>query len=116
MLFRSTQVADSSQSLSQGATEQASSLEEISASMNEMANRTKTNAENAGKANRNSVEARDSAQKCNAQMGQMVAAMDDMRRSGADISRRNDFGALYLTFVRYNPWIGIQKYSDIFGI
>lgn len=83
----STQVADSSQSLSQGATEQASSLEEISASMNEMANRTKTNAENAGKANRNSDEARDSAQKCNAQMGQMVAAMEDMRRSGADISR-----------------------------
>ncbi|WP_240746362.1 methyl-accepting chemotaxis protein [Desulfuromonas acetexigens] len=83
----STQVADSSQSLSQGATEQASSLEEISASMNEMANRTKTNAENAGKANRNSEEARDSAQKCNAQMGQMVAAMEEMRRSGADISR-----------------------------
>jgi methyl-accepting chemotaxis protein len=83
----STQVADSSQSLSQGATEQASSLEEISASMNEMANRTKTNAENAGKANRNSDEARDSAVKCNAQMSQMVAAMEEMRRSGADISR-----------------------------
>ncbi|MDY0269546.1 methyl-accepting chemotaxis protein [Trichloromonas sp.] len=83
----STQVADSSQSLSQGATEQASSLEEISASMNEMANRTKTNAENAGKANRNSEEARDSAQKCNVQMQQMVAAMEEMRRAGADISR-----------------------------
>ncbi len=83
----STQVSDSSQSLSQGATEQASSLEQISASMHEMADRTKTNAENAGKANNNSNEARDSAEKCNAQMNQMVVAMEDMRQAGVDVSR-----------------------------
>src|SRR5262245_12747972 len=40
------QVANSSQSLSQGATEQATSLEQTSASMEEMASMTRKNAEN----------------------------------------------------------------------
>lgn len=44
----SGQVADASQSLSQGAAEQAASLEQITSSMTEMASQTKTNAENAG--------------------------------------------------------------------
>ncbi|MBD1401575.1 methyl-accepting chemotaxis protein [Pelobacter sp. M08fum] len=45
------QVADSSQALSQGATVSASSLEEISASLNQLSSQTETNAENANTAN-----------------------------------------------------------------
>ena len=47
VLQLSRMVATSSQSLSQGATEQAASLEETSASMEEMASMTRKNAENA---------------------------------------------------------------------
>jgi methyl-accepting chemotaxis protein len=83
----SSQVADSSQSLSQGATEQASSLQEISASMNELASQTKSNSENAQQANRNSDETKVSAEKCNDQMRHMVAAMDEIRTAGSDISK-----------------------------
>ena len=42
---------DTSQVLSQGATETASSLEKITSSMYELGNQTKTNAENASQAN-----------------------------------------------------------------
>ncbi len=83
----SSQVADSSQSLSQGATEQASSLQEISASMNELASQTKSNTDNAQQASRNSDETKVSAEKCNDQMRHMVAAMDEIRTAGSDISR-----------------------------
>ena len=47
----SDQVADSSQTLSQGATEQAASLEEISASLHQTSSQTTLNADNATQAN-----------------------------------------------------------------
>ena len=47
----SSQVSDSSQSLSQGATESAASLEQITSSMHEMGAQTRRNAENATQAN-----------------------------------------------------------------
>ncbi|MBN2429676.1 MAG: HAMP domain-containing protein [Deltaproteobacteria bacterium] len=83
----SSQVSDSGQSLSQGATEQASSLEEITSSMTEMSSQTKANAENAGQANQLSAQARDAAQKGNAQMQEMMKAMDDINESGQNISK-----------------------------
>lgn len=83
----SGQVADSSQSLSQGATESASSLEEISASMVELGSQTRFNADNAAKANQLATHARDVAEKGNGRMSQMVAAMEEINTSGQNISK-----------------------------
>jgi len=83
----SAQVSDSSQSLSQGATESASSLEEISASLNEMTGQVRQNAENANQANGLSDEAQNAAEKGNAQMQEMVAAMGEIAEAGQNISK-----------------------------
>ena len=59
------QVSDASQALSQGSTEQASTLEELTASITEIANQTKQNAVNANQANDLSNSARDNGVKGN---------------------------------------------------
>ncbi len=82
-----TQVADASQSLSQGATESASSLEEVTASMNEMAGQVRINAENARAANQLSSESKQSAEKGDRQMAEMVTAMDEINQAGQNISK-----------------------------
>ena len=56
------QVADASQLLSQGATKQASSLEEVTASMNEIGSQTRQNAENAKKVNEIAISNRENAE------------------------------------------------------
>jgi methyl-accepting chemotaxis protein len=81
------QVSGSSQSLSQGATESASSLEEISASMHELTSQTNLNAENATQANQLAVQAKISAEKGDAEMGNMVRAMNDINESASSISK-----------------------------
>lgn len=83
----SAQVADSSQSLSQGATEQASSLQEISASLDEMTGQTSRNAENASKANQVSGQSKDSAFQCDQQMQELVSSMEEIRQAGDNISK-----------------------------
>jgi len=81
------QVTDASQSLSQGATEQATSLEEISSSMMQMASQTRTNAENANEANQLTAEAKKGAEKGNQRMQDMVTAMDEINEASRNISR-----------------------------
>jgi len=81
------QLNSTSQDMSQGATEQASSLEEISSSMNQIAAQTKYNAENARQANLLASEAKVSAEKGDAQMNNMVTAMRDINESSRNISR-----------------------------
>jgi len=83
----SRQVSDSSQSLSQGATEQASSLEEITASMTEMGSQTKQNADNATQANQLTATARENAERGNEQMQQMLGAMGEINESSGQISK-----------------------------
>ena len=83
----SAEVSDSSQSLSQGATEQASSLEEITSSMVQSAEQVRINAENAGQASHLAAQVRSEAEEGNAQMQQMVAAMNDISASSQDISK-----------------------------
>ena len=83
----SEQVASASQSLAQGSTEQASSLEEITASIDEIANRTRANAEQANNANKLVHEAKDGAVKGNAQMGEMIEAMNDINHASENISK-----------------------------
>jgi methyl-accepting chemotaxis protein len=81
------QVTDASQALSQGATEQATSLEEISSSMMQMAAQTKTNAENANEANLLTAEAKKGVERGNQQMQGMMAAMGEINDASQNISR-----------------------------
>ncbi|HIJ79794.1 MAG: methyl-accepting chemotaxis protein [Desulfobulbaceae bacterium] len=83
----SGQVSDSSQALSQGATEQAASLEEITSSMTEMGSQTKHNAENATLANQLAGQTRSAAESGNAKMQEMVTAMEEINEAGQNISR-----------------------------
>lgn len=83
----SRQVAQSSQALSQGSTEQASSVEEITASITEITDQTRDNADNADKANNLSQNAMEDAVNGNKQMQEMVEAMKDINESSANISK-----------------------------
>lgn len=83
----SSQVSDASQSLSEGATNSASSIEQISASMNELSGQTKANADNANQANQLASQAHKAADDGNQQMQQMVTAMNDINESGQNISK-----------------------------
>ncbi|MCM8536503.1 MAG: methyl-accepting chemotaxis protein [Lentisphaeraceae bacterium] len=83
----SGQVSDSSQSISQGATEQAASLEQITASMNEMSSQTKQNAENANQANQLAQVAQTGAEKGDKMMNNMLSAMSDIDDSAQKISK-----------------------------
>lgn len=83
----SEQVASASQSLAQGSTMQASSLEEITASISEIADRTKVNASQANNANDLVREAKEGAVRGNAQMGEMIDAMNDINNSSENISK-----------------------------
>jgi methyl-accepting chemotaxis protein len=83
----SGQVAASSQMLSQGATTQAASLEETSASMEEMASMTRRNAENAGQASTLMFETERLVQGANGALGEMVASMAAIRESSDKVSK-----------------------------
>jgi hypothetical protein len=64
--------------LSQGATEQASSVEELTASLEEISSQTKQNADNANEANTITADAKSYAVKGKDQMLQMLKAMDSI--------------------------------------
>jgi methyl-accepting chemotaxis protein len=83
----STHVSNTSQALSQGATQQAGSLEEISSSMVEQGAQTRQNAENASQANLLAAEAGKAAEKGNGQMKAMIEAMGQINESGQAISK-----------------------------
>lgn len=87
MTTGATQVSDASIALSQGATEQASSLQEISSSMNELAFRTKENAQHAIQADALSAKSRDAAAHGNNQMIQMIEAMSQINESSQNIAK-----------------------------
>lgn len=81
------QITDASEALSQGATTQASSLQEITSSLEQIASQTKTNAENATQATLLANNARDAAEKGGLQMQDMVSAMNDINASSTQISK-----------------------------
>lgn len=83
----SRQVSDGSQALSQGSTEQASSIEQLSASIEELATKTKQNALNANQANELAASAKNSAEKGNSQMQEMLKSMNDINTSSVNISK-----------------------------
>ncbi|MFP4527520.1 MAG: methyl-accepting chemotaxis protein [Candidatus Kapaibacterium sp.] len=83
----SMQVSDASTSLSQGATEQAASLEEITSSMAQIGSQTKLNAENANTANVLTNDAKSAAERGNNEMGELNTAMSEITESSRNISK-----------------------------
>lgn len=83
----SRQVSGASLSLSQGATEQASSLEEISASMQQMEQQTRLNAAGASKADALTRGTKEVAHKGNLQMKTLVESMGKINESSHSISK-----------------------------
>ena len=81
------QVLSTSSQLSQGATEQASSLEETSSSLDEMSSMTKQNADNAFKANQLAMEAKGQAEKGDVAMNQMQEAMTAITSSSEKVAK-----------------------------
>lgn len=83
----SQQISSTSGALSQGAAEQASSVEELNASIEEVAEKTKANAVSANEASQLAEKVHINAEVGNEQMGQMVEAMVDINESSQNISR-----------------------------
>ncbi len=81
------QVAQASQAMANGATQQASSLEETSSSLHEMASMTSRNSENAQNAKALANQARQTADAGAADMEQMKAAMSAIKGSSVEISK-----------------------------
>ena len=80
-------VSDASVALSQGASEQAASVEQLSASISEIASQTASNAQNAEKANELTVGTRSRAEMGNQEMQEMLAAMEEINASSVNISK-----------------------------
>lgn len=83
----SKQVSDSSIALSQGATEQASSVEQLTASLEEISTQTKLNAQNANEANQLAADSKQSALQGNEQMKDMLGAMREINEASSSISK-----------------------------
>lgn len=77
----SQQIADASQSQSQGATEQASAVEEISASLHEINVQSKNNADKSDEANKYAKAAADFARAGNEKMNVLLGLMDEISQA-----------------------------------
>ena len=83
----SGQISESSQSLAQGASEQASSLESTVASLEEIATMTRQNADNANSANSLMENSRQDVENGSHSMQEMVSSMESIKDSSAEISK-----------------------------
>ncbi len=83
----SSQMASASQSLAQGSTEQASAIQEITASLDEVVEKTAQNAEQANKAAELVETAIKDVKQGNKRMQDMMTAMADINRSSESISK-----------------------------
>ena len=83
----SSQVAIASEALAQGSTEQASAIEQITASITDVAEKTKQNASQANMAAELVTSAITDVKKGNEEMKEMVVAMQDINKSSESISK-----------------------------
>lgn len=81
------QVANASQALAQGSTQQASALQQITASIDEIAEKTKKNASEATTANNLVNTVKTMAEDGNEQMRSLTGAMNDINESSETISK-----------------------------
>jgi methyl-accepting chemotaxis protein len=82
-----SQVSDASQSLSQGATESAASLEQITSTMTEISSQAHNNAENAAQANTLSDTAFSAVETGVSRMNEMEQAMAEIHSSSGNITK-----------------------------
>ena len=82
----SKQIADSAQALAQGATEQAGSVEELSPSMSEIADKTRINADMAGRAAALADNIKNDAEKSSRHMHDMIEAVGEINAASQSIS------------------------------
>lgn len=87
VMTSSTQVASASEALAQGSTEQASAIEQITASIDDIADKTKNNAKEADSAAGLMSKALVDVKKGNQQMQEMVSAMEDINEASKSISK-----------------------------
>lgn len=80
-------IMDSSTSLSQGATEQASSLASITAFLGEISKKTKGSSDAASEGTQLAVQARDAAERSGAEIANALKAMEDVQNAGVRIAR-----------------------------
>ncbi len=83
----SSSVEGTSQSLTDGSTRQAASLEQINSSVAQMSDQTRRNAEHANQANSLANQAKGAAEKGNQQMDDLVRAMAEINQSGQSIGK-----------------------------
>ena len=83
----SGQVSSASQSLAEGASEQAAAIEETSSSLDEISSMTKQNAENAGQANILTEETRQIVGSANESMAEMVSSMKEINSASEETSK-----------------------------
>jgi methyl-accepting chemotaxis protein len=83
----SKQIADGAQSLAQGSTEQTSSIEELSAAIHKVADKTMRNTDIAKEAADLSDAIRDSAEKGSAQMDRMMQAVREINEASGQINK-----------------------------
>lgn len=82
-----SQMNDTAQSLSQGATEQAASLQEIGASMSDVGNQISKNAENAAQAKQLAEQSASAAAEGRSHMEEMTDAMADITKNAGNIRK-----------------------------
>ncbi len=87
VMASSSEVASASEALAQGSTEQASAIEQINASMNDISEKTKNHAGEAGQAAGLMMEAIENVKKGNERMQDMVTAMSQINESSENISK-----------------------------
>jgi methyl-accepting chemotaxis protein len=87
VLNGSDQGANTSQALSQGATEQASAVEELDATVHDISNHIQQNAENAEAASREASDLGENIISNNQQMQDMIVAMGEISNCSDEISR-----------------------------
>lgn len=85
--IRSQQISDSSQSLSQGATEQASALVEIGSSLASVVEQSRQNTDNAQLAKELTESTQKSADEGSREMAQVVQSMSEINNASQEISR-----------------------------
>ena len=84
--YGASAINNASQTLSQGAIETASSLEEISASISQIGEKTKANASSADEADKLAASSRTAVDKGYEAVAEMIAAMKDLQATSAQIA------------------------------
>jgi uncharacterized phage infection (PIP) family protein YhgE len=83
----SEQLSETSQQLAEGSSENAASIEETSSTISETSSMVQQNTENTREAAILSIDTKKSAEKENAEMGDMLSAMEDIKKSSSEISK-----------------------------